>query len=153
MKMYVGNLSRTMTEDVLRQAFEQYGEVMSVKIIKDRETGELRGFGFVEMADAEKAQDAMAALNGAELEGQRLRVNEARPQEDRRGGSSSFRGPRGPRQGGSSSGSSFGGNRRSSGGFNRYEDENNRGGNRSPFGNRSSFNRNRSDRSINDSWR
>lgn len=108
MKIYIGNFSRTMTEDALRNLFEQFGEVISVKLIKNHETGELRGFGFVEMADAEKAQEAIAALDGSEQDGQRLRVNEARPQEDR----GSFR-PRSPRQGGSSSG--FGGRSRSGG--------------------------------------
>jgi RNA recognition motif-containing protein len=73
-KLYVGNLSWNSTEDTLRTLFAQYGEVQSVSIIMDRETGRSRGFGFVEM---ENAEAAIAALNGKEFDGRNLKVNEA----------------------------------------------------------------------------
>jgi RNA recognition motif-containing protein len=91
MNIYVGNVSRLATEETLRSLFSQFGDVSSVKLIKDKFTGELKGFGFVEMNDAQEAQGAIAQLNGQELEGQRLRVNEARPREE---GKFSPRGPR-----------------------------------------------------------
>lgn len=80
--IYVGNLSYNTTEQSLRQLFERYGTVMSVKLIEDRETGRPRGFGFVEMEAADAAQ-AVRALNGAELDGRALKVNEAKPRESR----------------------------------------------------------------------
>jgi RNA recognition motif-containing protein len=87
MKMYVGNLSRDITEDDLRHAFEAFGGVESVNVIKDKLTGEPRGFGFVEMPTKAEGQAAMAGLNGKELKGHALKVNEARPpSDDRRGG-------------------------------------------------------------------
>lgn len=82
--LYVGNLSFDSTADDLRQAFGQYGTVTSATVITDRETGRSRGFGFVEMDDG--GEEAIAALNGTELQGRTLKVNEARPREDRRGG-------------------------------------------------------------------
>ena len=90
--LYVGNLSFDTTVDELRQAFEQYGTVTSASVVSDRETGRSRGFGFVEMDDGSDA--AIEALNGAELQGRRLTVNEARPRQERRGGGG-FRGGRG----------------------------------------------------------
>ena len=89
MNIYVGNLSFDTTEEHLRQAFEGYGEVTNVNIITDRESGRSRGFGFVEMSSQEEAQAAMAGLNGQELNGRTLNVNEARPRTDGggRGGS------------------------------------------------------------------
>ncbi len=84
MNLYVGNLSYQLHEDQLSKAFEQYGEVASVRLITDRETGRPRGFGFVEMADDEGGQAAIDGLNGAELEGRKLVVNEARPKPARR---------------------------------------------------------------------
>jgi RNA recognition motif-containing protein len=81
-KIYVGNLSFNSSEDDVRQLFAQHGEVHSVALITDRETGRPRGFGFVEMDDA-SAQAAMSALDGQEFDGRTLRVNEA---QDRRGG-------------------------------------------------------------------
>jgi RNA recognition motif-containing protein len=93
MNIYVGNLSRHVTEETLRSLFEEFGAVTSVKLIKDKFTGAPKGFAFVEMGSSNEAQQAIAALNGKEVEGQRLRVNEARPRE---AGS----GPRGPRPGG-----------------------------------------------------
>ncbi len=75
--LYVGNLSYRMTEDELKNIFAQYGDVTSAKIITDRETGRSRGFGFVEI-DAENAQSAVEALDGKDVEGRNLKVNEAR---------------------------------------------------------------------------
>ncbi|MBC7258593.1 MAG: RNA-binding protein [Chloroflexi bacterium] len=85
MNIYVGNLARETTEAELRQAFEAFGQVSSVAIIKDKYSGESRGFGFVEMPSAAEAQAAIAGLNGKELGGRALNVNEARPREDRGG--------------------------------------------------------------------
>jgi len=87
MNIYVGNLSREVTEEDLRQAFEAFGQVESATIIKDRFSGESRGFGFVEMPAKAEAQSAINGLNGKELKGRTLNVNEARPRtEGRRGG-------------------------------------------------------------------
>jgi len=83
MKLYVGNLSYNTSEDELRDAFAQYGEVASAKIITDRDTGRSKGFGFVEFNDDEAAKRAMSSLNGTDLGGRNLTVNEARPQADR----------------------------------------------------------------------
>jgi len=83
--MYVGNLPYTANEAELRSLFEAYGEVQSSRIITDRETGQSRGFGFVEMDDADAAA-AMAQLNGSDFGGRRLVCNEARPREPRGGG-------------------------------------------------------------------
>ena len=87
MNIYVGNLPYGMTEDSLRQTFEPFGEVTRVNVIIDRETGNSRGFGFVEMGTDDAGQAAMAELNGKEIDGRRLNVNEARPRgesDDRR---------------------------------------------------------------------
>jgi len=98
--LYVGNLSYDTTDNRLRQAFEAYGEVASVNVITDRETGRPRGFGFVEMATEEGAQAAIKKFNGGELDGKTITVNEARPKtesgprRDNRGGGG-FRGGRG----------------------------------------------------------
>jgi cold-inducible RNA-binding protein len=81
MNIYVGNLSYGMSENELRDAFSEYGEVSSVKILMDRETGRSRGFGFVEMPHQKEAEAAVAQLNGKDLDGRALRVNEARPRE------------------------------------------------------------------------
>ncbi|HZN57618.1 MAG TPA: RNA-binding protein [Planctomycetota bacterium] len=86
MNIYVGNLSFKTTEDELRQAFEAFGQVSSVNIISDRETGRPRGFGFVEMANAEEGKKAVEAMNGTNFGGRTLTVNEARPREPRAGG-------------------------------------------------------------------
>jgi len=86
MNIYVGNLSHEATEEDLQQAFEAFGQVESVKIIKDRYSGESRGFGFVEMPAKAEANSAIEGLNGKELKGQRLTVSEARPRSERRGG-------------------------------------------------------------------
>jgi len=90
MKLYVGNLSYGTDEDALRQTFSQHGDVESVNIIVDRDTGRSKGFGFVEMPDDEQAKAAIEALNGAELDGRTLKVSESKPKERQpRGG---FRG-------------------------------------------------------------
>lgn len=86
MNIYVGNLSRETIEDDLRQAFADHGEVSTVKIIKDKYSGESRGFGFVEMPGKEEAHTAISNLNGRELKGRTLNVNEARPRSDNYGG-------------------------------------------------------------------
>ena len=83
-KLYVGNLSYQTQEEDLRSLFAQYGEITSLNIVMDRDTGRSRGFGFVEYADDEQARAAESALNGAELDGRNLRVNEARPREESR---------------------------------------------------------------------
>jgi RNA recognition motif-containing protein len=83
MNIYVGNLSYNMSEGELRDAFGAYGDVSSVKILMDRETGRSRGFGFVEMPNQNEAEAAIAQLNGKDLGGRPLRINEARPREPR----------------------------------------------------------------------
>ena len=83
-KLYVGNLNYRTQEEDLRSLFSQYGDVSSVSIISDRDTGRSRGFGFVEMTDEGGARSAEEALNGADFEGRALKVNEARPREDNR---------------------------------------------------------------------
>jgi RNA recognition motif-containing protein len=93
MNIYVGNLPREATEDDLRKAFEAFGQVSSAKIITDRFTGDSRGFGFVEMSNNSEAQAAISGLDGKDLKGSNLRVNEARPRrDDRRGGGGFGRG-------------------------------------------------------------
>jgi RNA recognition motif-containing protein len=85
--IYVGNLSFDVSEEDVRAAFEAFGKVESAKIIKDKYSGESRGFGFVEMPSAEEAKAAISNLNGKELKGRTLNVNEARPRAERpRGG-------------------------------------------------------------------
>ena len=86
MNIYVGNLSHQTAEAELRQAFEHFGEVSQVNIIKDKFSGEPKGFGFVEMPAKEHAQAAISGLNGKELGGRTLNVNEARPRTENRSG-------------------------------------------------------------------
>jgi RNA recognition motif-containing protein len=87
MNIYVGHLSSEVTEEDLQKAFEEFGQVTSAKIITDKYTGVSRGFGFVEMPTKADAESAINSLNGTELKGQTLTVNEARPRsDDRRGG-------------------------------------------------------------------
>ena len=87
MNIYVGNLSYSVTEDDLRQSFEAFGQVASVSIIKDKFSNQSKGFGFVEMPSQEEAQAAISGMNGKELKGRAMNVNEARPRtDDRRGG-------------------------------------------------------------------
>lgn len=83
MNIYVGNISFRMSEGELSECFAEFGEVASVRIITDRETGRSKGFGFVEMPDQEAAKQAISALDGKEIGGRSLRVNEARPKEER----------------------------------------------------------------------
>jgi RNA recognition motif-containing protein len=85
MNIYVGNLSHDATDSDLQKAFEAFGKVTSVNLIKDKYSGQSRGFGFVEMADNGEAQAAIAAMNGKEFMGRALNVNEARPRTDRGG--------------------------------------------------------------------
>ena len=95
MNIYVGNLSPEVTDDDLRQAFEAFGQVTSAKVVKDRFTTEPRGFGFVEMPSSQEAKTAMDSLNGTELKGKNILVNEARSRTDkRRGGGGSGGGKR-----------------------------------------------------------
>jgi len=82
--IYVGNLSYQLTEDELRSAFSGFGQVTSAKIIIDRDTGQSKGFGFVEMPVAAEAKTAIEKLDGTDLKGRKLRVNEARPKPDTR---------------------------------------------------------------------
>jgi RNA recognition motif-containing protein len=112
--IYIGNLSFDATEDQVRALFEPYGAVDKVSIITDRDTGQSRGFAFVEMIDDESAGKAMEALNGSNLGGRSLTVNEARPKTDRprREGAGGGRGGYGGRGGGR--------NRSGSGGWGRY---------------------------------
>ncbi len=86
MKIYVGNLSRDVTDEDLLKAFESFGRVESATVVKDKFTGESRGFGFVEMPSASEAQSAINGMNGKELKGRAVNVNEARPREERGGG-------------------------------------------------------------------
>jgi len=103
--IYVGNLSYRATEEQLREAFGQYGQVSQVSIIMDRETGRSRGFAFVEMPNSQEAQSAIENLNQQEVAGRRVTINEARPREERSGGN------RGGYRGGSGGGASGGGRR------------------------------------------
>ncbi len=86
MNIYVGNLSPETTDDDLRQAFEACGQVESANVIKDKYSGESRGFGFVEMPSKDEAQKAIDEMNGKDLQGSPINVNEARPRADRGGG-------------------------------------------------------------------
>jgi RNA recognition motif-containing protein len=87
MNIYVGNLAREVSDEDLRRAFEAYGQVESANVIKDKFSGESRGFGFVEMPAKAEAQSAIEGLNGSDLKGRNLNVNEARPRrEGARGG-------------------------------------------------------------------
>jgi RNA recognition motif-containing protein len=90
MKIFVGNFSFSTTEDDLRELFQPFGNIESVAVVTDRQTGRSRGFGFVEMSDNGEAEKAIAALNGKEFSGRTLNVNEARPKTDNGG----FRGGR-----------------------------------------------------------
>jgi RNA recognition motif-containing protein len=86
MNIYVGNLDWGVTEDDLKTAFGEFGSVESAKIITDRYSGKSRGFGFVEMPDEEEAKAAISALNSKDLKGRAIKVNEAKPRRDDRGG-------------------------------------------------------------------
>jgi cold-inducible RNA-binding protein len=101
--IFVGNLDFNTSEDELRQLFQAYGQVDRVSIMTDRDTGRSRGFGFVEMANAEEGEKAIAALNGNQVGGRTLNVNEARPKVERGGGGGGGR-DRGGRGGGGGGG-------------------------------------------------
>ena len=117
--IYVGNLDYKVTEEELRTAFEAYGKVDNVTILRDRDTGQPRGFAFVEMANDEEAQKAITGTNGSQIGSRTVNVNEARPRTERRpgggGGGGGFN--RGGRSGG---GDRRGGRAGGGGGFNRY---------------------------------
>ena len=112
-KIYVGNLSYGISDSDLQQMFEAHGSVQSAQVIMDRDTGRSKGFGFVEMGSDQEAQAAIAALNGKEMDGRALTVNEARPKEGGggRGGSGGGRGGYGGGRGGGGGGG-YGGGRR-----------------------------------------
>jgi RNA recognition motif-containing protein len=105
-KLYVGNISFNTTNQDLNDLFGEIGTVESANVVEDRETGRSRGFGFVEMASKEEAENAIAQLNGKEIDGRELKVNEAKPREDRGGGG----------RGGYGGGGGRGGNRGGGGG-------------------------------------
>ena len=86
MKLYVGNLAYSTTDSALQTMFGQFGEVVSAQVIMDRDTGRSKGFGFVEMSNEQSGQAAITGLNGKDVDGRQLTVNEARPREDRGGG-------------------------------------------------------------------
>jgi RNA recognition motif. (a.k.a. RRM, RBD, or RNP domain) len=109
-KLYVGNLSYSIRDDDLQQAFAQYGSVSSAKVMMDRDTGRSKGFGFVEMGSDAEAQSAINGMNGQALDGRAIVVNEARPREERPGGFG------GGRSGGGGGGFGGGGGGRSGGG-------------------------------------
>lgn len=116
MNIYAGNLSRGTTEEALREAFEAFGQVSAVNIIKDRYSGESRGFGFVEMPTKSEAEAAISSLNSTELNGKTIIVNEARADSDKRRGGGSrggFKGRGGGGGGGYGGGGGRGGGRRS----------------------------------------
>ena len=124
MNIYVGNLSQETTDEDLRQAFEAFGQVESATVIKDRFSGESRGFGFVEMPSKTEAQTAIEQMNGKDVKGRAVSVNEARPKAPRAGGGGGGGG--GGRSGGGHGGGGgrkpggFGGGDRDRGGRNRY---------------------------------
>ncbi len=92
MRIYVGGVSYSTNSDGLRHLFEQAGTVTEVQMVEDRYTGQSKGFGFVEMPNAEEAQAAIAKFNGYQLDGRSLTVNEARPREERSGGGGGYGG-------------------------------------------------------------
>jgi len=116
MKLYVGNLSFNTSSEDLRDLFSQAGNVESASVVEDRDTGRSRGFGFVEMASREEGEAAIQQLNGKEVGGRSLTVNEAKPREDR-GGSRGGGGGRGGYGGGGGGRGGGGGNRGGGGGY------------------------------------
>ncbi len=114
MNIYVGNLAYEVTSDELQAAFAAYGKVDTARVATDRETGRSRGFGFVEMSNNAEAEAAIKAMNGKDLKGRALTVNEARPREDRGGGMG------GGRQGGGGGGGGDRGGRGGGGGGGRW---------------------------------
>jgi cold-inducible RNA-binding protein len=136
-KLYVGNLAYSVRDDSLQQAFAQYGNVTSAKVMMDRETGRSKGFGFVEMGSDAEAQAAINGMNGQSLEGRAVVVNEARPREERPGGFGGGGGGRGGYggggggYGGGGGGGGYGGGGSGGGG---YGGSGGGGGGRSPYG-------------------
>lgn len=120
MNIFVGGLPYAVSDDELRDAFEVHGTVTSAKVITDRETGRSRGFGFVEMSDDGEANAAIEAMNGSEMGGRTLTVNQARPREERGGGNRGGGGRGGYNRGGG--GNRGGGNRGRSGGYGNRDD-------------------------------
>ena len=108
-KLYVGNLSYNVTSAELNTMFAPHGQVQSAEVIQDRESGRSKGFGFVQMGSDEEAQAAIAALNGQEVDGRALTVNEAKPREDRPRGGGGGGGGRGGYGGGGGGGGGYGG--------------------------------------------
>jgi len=128
-KLYVGNLSYNVDSSELEQMFAPHGQVVSAQIINDRDTGRSKGFGFVEMANDNEAEAAIAALNGHEHEGRALTVNEARPREERpRGGGGGYGGGGGGGRGGYGGGGGGGGRGGYGGGGGGRGDRGDRGG-------------------------
>jgi RNA recognition motif-containing protein len=115
-RLYVGNLSYSVTSDQLQELFEQYGAVRSAQVLSDRETGRSRGFGFVEMDNDEDADNAISSLDGQDFDGRRLTVNEARPRAEGGGGGG---GGRGRGYGGGGGGGGYGGGGYGGGGRDR----------------------------------
>ena len=113
MNIYVGNLSWSMTDDDLSNLFSQYGTVTSAKILKEKNTGRSKGFGFVEMEDDEAAKTAIATLNESEVQGRKLIVNESQPRPEGGG----YKKSGGGGYGGGRSGGGYGGGRSSGGGY------------------------------------
>ena|SRR5688572_25804852 len=91
-KLYVGNLTYNVTSSSLEEMFTPFGSVRSAQVIQDRDTGRSKGFGFVEMSDDNAAREAIAGLNGKEVDGRALTVNEAKPREERSGGGGGYGG-------------------------------------------------------------
>jgi len=118
LNLYVGNLPYTMNDQELNELFSQIGDVQSAKVMSDRETGRSRGFGFVEMADADAGHQAIEKLNGQDCDGRALVVNEARPREERprTGGGGGYGGGGGGRSGGGGGYGGGGGGRSGGGG-------------------------------------
>ncbi len=110
-KLFVGNISFNTTENDLQDAFAAHGTVLEANLMVDRATGRPRGFGFVTMSTPEEAQKAIAAMNGASIDGRNLTVNEARPREERSGGGGGGGGGYGGGRGGSGGGGGGGGSR------------------------------------------
>ncbi len=131
-KLYVGNLSYRMTDSDLEQLFASHGTVSSAQVIMDRDTGRSKGFGFVEMASDQDAQSAITALNGKEIEGRTLTVNEARPKEDR--GTGGAGGSRGGYGGGGAGGGGRGGYGGGGGGAGGGRGGSSSGGSRGGYG-------------------
>jgi len=139
MNIYVGNLAYTATEDGLKAAFEAFGTVQSVKVVRDRDSGRSRGFAFVEMEDGEGAQNAVAEMNGKDFNGRNLVVNEARPREQGGSGGGGGRGGYGGGGGGGGRGGYGGGGGGGRGGYGGGGGGGGRGGNRGGSGGRGGY--------------